>query len=134
MAINFESAQLVVGAAIVDRRFARLLLRDRGRALREVEEFPGAPSDVRLSDEDRLLLGSIRAASLQEFARGVERLCGDVQPLPRQRPAAAHAKDLGRKLAAVADLPAPPPPGRRAARARPAHLVLLAPPVPLEAG
>ncbi len=103
MALNVESAQLIMAAAIVDRRFARRLLRARGKALREVEQFPGAPEGVRLSDEDRLLLGSIRASSLQQFARGVERLCGDVQALPQPLPAAVRAGNLALAAVAAAD-------------------------------
>jgi len=72
--INMESAQLVIGAAALDARFRKLLLTNPDRALQEVTDRPGVPSGSRLSDDDRRTLGTIRAASLSEFARGVERL------------------------------------------------------------
>jgi hypothetical protein len=74
MAINMESAQLVIGAAALDARFRRLLLTNPDRALREVTARPGVPSDSRVSEDDRRVLATIRAGSLSEFARGVERL------------------------------------------------------------
>lgn len=72
-AVDNEGAQLVVGAAIVDARYRRLLLRDRGKALCEVGRQAGAPASVRLTANDRLALGAIPARSLAEFALGVER-------------------------------------------------------------
>lgn len=74
MAINLEAAQLVVGAALLDARFRRTLIEDRSRALREVEQQPAAPKHVRMTEDDRLALASIKARSLTEFALGVERL------------------------------------------------------------
>lgn len=74
MALTMESAQLVIGAAALDARFRKLLLSNPDRALLEVTARPGVPSGSRLSDDDRRTLGTIRAASLSEFARGVERL------------------------------------------------------------
>jgi hypothetical protein len=120
-----------MAAAIVDRRFARRLLRARGKALREVERFPGAPEGVRLSDEDRLLLGSIRASSLQQFARGVERLCGDVQALPQPLLAAARDGSLARAAVAATD---PSLGGSQVARARPFPRAPLAPLAVFEQG
>jgi hypothetical protein len=124
MALNIEAAQLVTAAAIVDRRFARQLLSARGKALQEVEHLPGAPQGVRLTDEDRLLLGSIRAASLQQFAQGVERLCGGVRALPPRQPAAAQAGNLALATVAAGE---PSLRGGQAARGRPAALAALAP-------
>jgi hypothetical protein len=74
MAINLQAAQLVVGAALLDARFRRTLIEDRSRALREVEQQPSAPKHVRMTEDDRLALASIKARSLAEFALGVERL------------------------------------------------------------
>jgi hypothetical protein len=74
MAINMESAQLVIGAAALDARFRKLLLTNPDRALREVTARPGVPSGSRVSEDDRRVLATIRAGSLSEFARGVERL------------------------------------------------------------
>jgi hypothetical protein len=91
MALNFEAAQFVVGAAVLDRRLAHMLLHDRVRALREIEALPIAPSSVRFSEEDRLLLGAVRANNVQEFARGVERMCGGIRPVCA--PAAVPAAD-----------------------------------------
>ncbi|MGH2355718.1 MAG: hypothetical protein ACRDI2_05940 [Chloroflexota bacterium] len=94
MAVNMEAAQLVVGAAILDPRFCRLLLSQRAKALAEVERQPSAPNHVRLSRQDRQALGAIRAGTLAEFARGVERLRTTVTPTPlRARPTALHAAD-----------------------------------------
>ncbi len=75
-----ESAQLVVGAAILDSCFCDQLLQDRARALRSVERLTVAPKHVRLSSGDRRALQAIRADSLAEFARGVVRLQRVVQP------------------------------------------------------
>ena len=72
--LNMESAQLVIGAAALDRRFRKLLLTDPDRALRKVGAVPVVPTGSRLTEHDRSALGSIRAGSLAEFARGVERL------------------------------------------------------------
>jgi len=82
MAIDFETAQAVVGLALINSRYSRMLVRERGRAMREVEGAPGVPAGIRLTEDDRLHLGAIRAATLQEFAHGVERLCGDVRLVP----------------------------------------------------
>ena len=79
MAINMESAQLVIGAAALDTRFRKLLLTNPDRALREVAARPGVPSGSRLSEEDRRTLATIRASSLSEYARGVEALHAGVQ-------------------------------------------------------
>lgn len=74
MAISMESAQLVIGDAALDTRFRKLLLTDPDRALREVAAAPVVPAGSRLSDDDRRVLSAIRADSLSEFARTVERL------------------------------------------------------------
>lgn len=80
MRVNMESAQLVIGAAIIDSRFCDQLLQDCAVALRAVERLPVAPKHVRLSSGDRRALQAIRADSLTEFARGVVRLQRVVQP------------------------------------------------------
>ncbi len=80
-----ESAQLVVGAAIIDSRFCDQLLQDRASALRSVERSTVAPKHVRLSSRDRRALQAIRADSLTEFARGVVRLQRVVQPSDGRR-------------------------------------------------
>jgi hypothetical protein len=100
MALNFEAAQAMVGEAIINQGFARTLTRDRGRALRALATAPCIPHGARLTNEDRLVLGSIRASSVQQFARAVERLCGDVRPLPATRPAAAVPNELALMAAA----------------------------------
>jgi hypothetical protein len=74
MTVQHEAAQLVVGAALLDPRFCGRLLRTPTAALAVVERQPGAPQHVRLTDADRRALGALRARTLQEFARGVERL------------------------------------------------------------
>ena len=101
MALNFEIAQAMVGEAIINQGFARLLTRHRGQALRALETAPCLPAGVKLTDEDRLVLGSIRASTVQQFARGVERLCGDARPLPSFCPEAVAQDDLS-PLAAAA--------------------------------
>lgn len=95
MALNFEVAQALVGEALCNPTFARRLSRHRGHALREIESAPCLPAGLRLTEEDRLLLAGIRGTSLQDFARGVERLCGGLRPLPPQGtvPAAADAPE-----------------------------------------
>jgi hypothetical protein len=93
MAINFEATQLVVGAALLDRRYRRALLQDRGRALSAVHTQPCAPNVPPLSVEDRLALGSIRASSLREFALGVERLRAGTRAAQAQ-PARGGLADL----------------------------------------
>ena len=74
MPINMEAAQLVVGAAILDARFRSTLLKDRTRALQQVEQQAGAPPHVLMTAQDRQTLGAIPARTLAEFALGVERL------------------------------------------------------------
>ena len=64
----------MVCAAALDPAFRRLLLRERGRALCEVSNHPCAPAGVRLTADDRLALSAIRASTLHEFARGIQRL------------------------------------------------------------
>jgi hypothetical protein len=74
LTLNMESAQLVVGAAILDPRYCRRLLDDREGALRAADRLAVAPAHVRLSPADRRSLAAIPASSLTEFARGIERL------------------------------------------------------------
>ena len=74
MALNLEAARLVVGAALLSADYRELLLHDRRRAISRAERQPAAPTDVHLSEDDRMALRAIRASTLEEFARGVERL------------------------------------------------------------
>ncbi len=74
MAMNMRFAQLVVGAALIDRRFNSQLLRNRAEALAAVHQHDCAPDDLEPTEEDRRLLSSIRARTLTEFALGIERL------------------------------------------------------------
>jgi hypothetical protein len=67
-----EAAQLVIGAALIDRQFAQLLLDDPAAALMQVESVPGAPRHLRLTDEDRRRLAAERMPSLEAFAGAVE--------------------------------------------------------------
>jgi hypothetical protein len=78
--LNMESAQLVVGAAILDSRYCRRLIDDREGALRAVDRLEVAPPHVRLTAADRRSLAAIPAGSLTEFARGIERLRRTVPP------------------------------------------------------
>jgi hypothetical protein len=91
MAINFDAAQLVVGAAIIDARYRRLLMNDRSRALAEVTQDPCAGRGLRLTAQDRLELSAIRARDLREFALGIERS----RRVVRAAPAAPAAASLG---------------------------------------
>jgi hypothetical protein len=88
MPLNPEAAQLVVGAAIVDARFCDRLLNRRAQALAHVNHLPEVPDHVRLTAEDRKALNNIPAATLAEFARGVERLRLTVIPGKLRRPLA----------------------------------------------
>jgi len=72
--ILFSAALLAVGVVLVEARYHRLLLRDRARALRELDRQSVVPTGVRLSAEDHRALCAIRAGTLAEFALGVERL------------------------------------------------------------
>jgi hypothetical protein len=74
MAMNMQFAQLVVGAALIDRRFSSQLLRSRSEALAAVTQHACAPDDLEPTEEDRRLLSGIHARTLAEFALGVERL------------------------------------------------------------
>ena len=102
MALNFEAAQLVVGAALLDRRFARELLHDRAHALQAVAALPIAPQGIRLTEDDRQALGAIRAETVQDFARVVSRLCGPIRPVPPPADTAAAADDASAALAFAA--------------------------------
>jgi hypothetical protein len=82
-----EAAQLVIGAAILDPRYCAQLIKDREGALAAADRLPGAPRHVRLSGRDRQILASIKAESLDEFARGVERLRRTLSPAPVSGPA-----------------------------------------------
>src|SRR5947209_1408276 len=68
-----EFAQLLVGAALTDRRFLKQLLHDRRAALASVTEHVCAPPGVTPTEADWQSLGTIRARNLAEFALGVER-------------------------------------------------------------
>lgn len=57
----------LLSAAIVNRRFAQILLNDPARALEN--GYQGEKFDI--SDEERAAIVSIRAATLQEFAVGI---------------------------------------------------------------
>lgn len=82
-AVNMEAAQLVVGAAILDARYRRLLLNDPVRALRSIERQSTRLARVRLTSQDRLALVAIRARTLAEFGRGVERLRAQAAAQPQ---------------------------------------------------
>jgi hypothetical protein len=86
-----EAAQLVIGAALIDRQFAQLLLDDPAAALRQVEALPGAPRYVHLTDDDRQTLAAQRMPSLEAFAVAVERRRRMVWSAPtRHRPLRRH--------------------------------------------
>jgi hypothetical protein len=68
-----EAAQLIIGAALIDRQFAQLLLDNPAAALMQVESMPCAPRYVRLTDDDRQRLAAERMPSLEAFAGAVER-------------------------------------------------------------
>lgn len=72
--MNYEAAQLVVGAALISPRYRDLLLRHRQVALNSAERQPGAPEGLRVAEDDRKALRTIQAETLEEFARGVERM------------------------------------------------------------
>ena len=95
MSLNCEAAQLVVGAAVLDPRFCARLFRDREEALKAVDRLPGTPPHLHLTAYDRKTLAAIKADTLVEFARAVERLRHAVPPPGRHEPAAREEIRVG---------------------------------------
>jgi hypothetical protein len=92
-----EAAQLVIGAALIDRQFAQLLLDDPAAALTQVEAMPCAPRYVRLTDDDRQRLAAERMPSLEAFAGAVERRRRMVWSAPSVRRAAQRMDATDRR-------------------------------------